>query len=1410
MIKQEKLAKILSLAISFISLATLIPACAPKPTAAADSYVAVVPDVLHIGRAEAVSVSLSAGGQAVKDNIEVSLIKDNQLVTSSKQLVNGAGMVTLNIPLNLVEGQYVVQVKGNGFTDNASVTVAKSYLVFVETDKPIYKPGQNIEMRVMTLDPDLKPVAENATVEVLDAKGLKIFRDDVSTDDYGMATLELPISNEPNLGTWKINVTTEKSKNELDVRVEEYVLPKYEITVDLPKDWYLVNEPIKGSIKAVYSFGKPVNGDLKIEALKYVGQWQPFSTVTKSINGSAEFELPAVGYVAGTPAGGGNGNVQLNVSVVEKSTGYTENTSSLLTVAQSPTNLQIIPEGPVFKPGLPFSVLIVTQTPDNKPVDAKINAVMTYSDSNFNTIKTENKTVQTVKGDAILSINPPGNAIALNIDAREVTAAANPASASKVMQASYSPSGNFIHVQQTSEGTPNVGQKITFRIDSTSQAVNFYYEVIARGKVVFSDYTNKGNQISFSTTPAMAPTAKLLVYQILPNSEVAADYLPFDVVAAYPQNVTATFNTTTARPADNVTLTIATQGQAKVGVAVVDKSVFILAENRMNLQQVFDELERLYMQPQAEIHEVSFYPVTTTVGAADVFAKAGVVVMTNKQVPASRDYQVPGKGGSFIDKIVTFFGGNKGVPGGIVVPGVAMGIPPPMAVAAPTAPAQSTAGPAGQLADVQRVRQFFPETWLWFDEITPVSGTITKTLTVPDSITTWMLRTVAVSKQYGLGVAEGNITVFQPFFLTIDLPYSAIRGEEFPVQVAVYNYLGTTQNVQVDITKAGWFDLLSANTTTISVKPNDIGSANFTIRPTKIGNANEIKISARSSAAADAAIKTIIIEPEGVSREIVDNMAISAGTNKTIDTTVPDLVVPDSARAYIALTAGILTQTINGMDSLLQMPNGCGEQNMINFAPDVYITKYLQNSGQLKPEIMAKAEKFMITGYQRELTYRHSDGSFSAFGNNDASGSLWLTAFVLKSFSEAKGIIYIDDTVLNNATKWIVSHQNSDGSFDPVGFLVHQDLLGGLKGKDALTAYTAVALMKAGEKTASAKAVSYLETRIGGMTDPYAEAITTYALEMAKSPKAADAYKLLMSLAKADDNGLHWGGDVVVTPALTQQAPMMPRFNPYVNRSADIETTAYATLALGVHGDIFNAARAAKWLVSQRNASGGFGSTQDTVVALQALTEYAASAKSDADLTVSLKGPGIDKQVKINQSNFDVLQIVEVPVNTQIQMTVTGKGDAIGQTVRRFNLPAVDTAPAAQMLKVDVKYDTTQVAVNDLVKVAVNLQFNPLPEFNIAEAGMIVVDVSIPTGFEAVTDSIVAITKKLPNIKRYDIAGRKVIFYVEDMKPGDKISFEFQVKALYPVKAKGVTSTAYSYYKPDVKGESLGPAVTVN
>ncbi|MHB0980815.1 MAG: alpha-2-macroglobulin family protein [Thermoleophilia bacterium] len=527
----------------------------------------------------------------------------------------------------------------------------------------------------------------------------------------------------------------------------------------------------------------------------------------------------------------------------------------------------------------------------------------------------------------------------------------------------------------------------------------------------------------------------MLVYQILPSSEVAADGLPFEVVGEYPQRVSASFSSPEVRPGDEVTLNLQTEGRAKVGIAAVDRSVFILAENRLNLQQVFAELERLYMQPQAEIHEAEpmFDPLLNP-GAKDTFKDAGLLVLTDKLVPEGKQ---PAQS-------AMMFGGPWAADVRMAFDGV-MAAPERGNAHTMLAPATAPASSAG-LAEVQRVRQFFPETWIWDETTTGPDGAASLPFTAPDSITTWDLRAIALSPEKGLGIAETSLKVFQPFFLQADLPYSAIRGEEFPVKVALYNYLDTPQTLTVEIDFAPWFDLLDDGAKTVTVAGNDIGGAEFKIRPTTVGS-QLVKITARSAEAADAVVKSLIVEPEGVSREAVENVVLSPGASRTIDLPLPPVVVPDSARAYVALTGSLLAQTIDGLDQLLQMPFGCGEQNMILFAPDVYILDYLKRTGRVKPEIQAKAELLIITGYQRELTYRRDDGSFSAFGQSDPEGSLFLTAFVLKTFAQAKGLTFVDDAVLGEAAAWITSHQKPDGSFESVGFLAHQDLMGGVRGK---------------------------------------------------------------------------------------------------------------------------------------------------------------------------------------------------------------------------------------------------------------------------------------------------------------------------------------------------------------------------
>ena len=500
---------------------------------------------------------------------------------------------------------------------------------------------------------------------------------------------------------------------------------------------------------------------------------------------------------------------------------------------------------------------------------------------------------------------------------------------------------------------------------------------------------------------------------------------------------------------------------------------------------------------------------------------------------------------------------------------------------------------------MRRVRQFFPETWIWTDVITDEEGRATLAADVPDSITTWMLRAVGVSRNHGLGVAEAGLTVFQPFFLQVDLPFAAVRGEELPVKVALYNYLDSSQRFFVELDESGGFALLDDATKSVEVGPNNVGGLEFKIRLTELGIL-PLRVTARSRDSADAVIKDLVVEPEGVRHDTVENRIISAGDDADFGNAAPPGAIEGSARTHVALTGSYLSQTLEGLEGLLRMPFGCGEQNMILFAPNVFVARYLEETGQLKPEVMAKAEHLMMTGYQRELIYRRADGSFSAFGDSDESGSLWLTAFVLKTFAQAEGLVYIDQEVLGSAAQWVLRHQRADGSFEPVGFLHHQELLGGLQGNTALTAYVAIALQEAGERAGAASAIRYLESRLDTIDDAYTLAITAYALTLGDSGQAGPANDRLMSMAIQEDDGAFW--------ALEGGAG--------INNA--VETTGYAVLALLERGDRIAASGPARWLVTQRNAFGGFDSTQDTVVGLQALIQFATHSRSEVDMTVTL------------------------------------------------------------------------------------------------------------------------------------------------------------------------------------------------
>ena len=1256
-------------------------------------------------------------------------------------------------------GTYTLQIQAQGVEDlmTAQVQVQCMPVILIETDKPIYKPGQTMHGRVLILTNNLRPTASSeVSVEITDGKGVKILRKSLTSNAFGVAPFELDLANELNFGTWKITAKSGSASGSVDVRVEKYVLPRFDVDLLMERDYFLVNEKIAGTVKAGYFFGKPVEGTVKIKASRYVGIWEEYASYTATLSGGrADFILPAVGYVSGTPGAGGGGSVQLEVMVTDTSD-HQEKTIKLLKIVDSTIQCQLIASSQSITPGQPFEVLLVAETPDGQPVTVSGEVTCQYFDKNYQNLSEQKQSPIPVTGSTAVSFTAPEHTAWAQLHGSISRFIGTEAQTDLVIYAAYSPTDSFLHLSRSGsgDGPVQVGDTVAIDVFRTHQAT-IYYDVFANGHTVWSDATT-GSAIVFQATPQMVPAAKVVAYIINPNNEISADTLPLEVVIDVAAELSVEFDADKVLPGEPVQVSVQAKTESMVGLAIVDESVYALNEGRLNMQEVFNELERRFMEPQVETHESP-----STYGAYEVFKQAGAAVLVSGAVDLPQGQQVWGGWGP-----PWFVRG-----GGGWVPAPAVG------------PVDGKANEGASLAEVTYIRQYFPETWLWLpDLLTGADGKATVDLTAPDSITTWRLHAVSTSQQ-GLGITESALLVFQEFFGEPDLPYAVTRGEQFPVRIQIFNYLDEPQTVHVELAEASgnWFKLLDDAKKQVSVNANSVSSVSFLIEPAKLGR-NLLEVTLRSPLRADAVRKELLVEAEGTRRELITNGLIKAGGALQLDANMPPYYVEGSEKLLLSITPSLVAQSINGVDDLLQMPYGCGEQNMIFFAPDVEVLRYLNATGQLTPEVRAKAEHFITVGYQRELTFRHNDGSFSAFGESDQTGSLWLTAFVLDCFSAARDIQTIDETVLAEAAHWIEVHQSADGSWEPIGFVCHSEMVGGVKGTYAMTAFVTIALADYGAATPQVltRAAQYLANNVSAVRDDaYALAIAALAFARVKNTTAAEAaMERLLEIAIRDKDGIHW--------------------EPHA-----VETTAYAALAM-IEMEKAQANDAIKWLALQRNGQGGFGSTQDTVMALKALMTAARAQSRNVNLTITAKaaGKGVVAEFNVDSSNFDVLQIAELPVGSDIELSATGSGEARFQLVRIFNVFLRDDCISNDMT-LEVTYDADHVEIDDIVNVTAAVRYFGLE----GASGMMIVDVGVPTGFSPVEESLAALVDA-KKVSRFEIAGRKVILYVDGLAPGEKRTFTFQFKARFPVRAIVPDSKAYLYYQPQIRAECAGPKIT--
>ncbi|NXW87670.1 A2ML1 protein, partial [Alopecoenas beccarii] len=936
--------------------------------------------------------------------------------------------------------------------------------------------------------------------------------------------------------------------------------------------------------------------------------------------------------------------------------------------------------------------------------------------------------------------------------------------------------------------------------------------------------------IPLTFTADFTPSPSLVVYAIFPNGGVTADSIHFDVALCFENQVKVGFSAKEVQPGSTVQLQLqAAPGSLCAVQAVNEKTFFMRPESELTSQMVYGLFPAAYRHGYpAQVEEHSDHCVQ----------------------PQSTSPLLQGKPQhSFQHDIFSLFR-NMGLK---IFSNLLIKKPSPCF---PRVDRKPTMGellfqPTWDMRIAKEQPQFtahgthhhyFPETWIWNLFTVGSNGSRSVPVTAPAVSAEWKVKTFCLAGR-GFGLAPTtSLRTVQPFFVGVTLPYSVIQGETFTMKATVFNYLQQCIQVHVSLAKSSDFQLEpcrscrekdclcaeESKTFKWNMTAVRLGTLNITVRTEvldtmpRCGSRKPLPATMRQR---HMLVKRLLVRPEGVLVEkSYGSLLCPKGGNKAeepVSLHLPDNVVKGSARASISISGDLMGIALQNLDHLVQMPHGCGEQNMVLFTPIVYMLQYLEKTRQLTPEIKERATGSLRNGkysrptlllclplwYQMQLLYRHRDGSYSVFGQQNGEGNTWLTAFVVKSFGQARKYIYVDDKNIQDALRWLEQNQLPSGCFATKGSIFHSSLKGGVDDEISLGAYVAAALLELGRPLKGKlmqTTLRCLQQAVHNITSIYTEAVLAYVFAL-----AGDYETTQELLYKLEEQAIKSGGQIHWSPK--PSSPASTDFWPGT-QSVDIELTAYVLLAYlskpRVHaGDMITAAGIVAWLTRQQNAYGGFASTQDTVVALQALAKYAArtfSTPGQAFVRVkSQRDFGRAFQVT-RQKRLLVQQAALTEVPGQLLVQVHGSSCVFVQTVLRYHEPPLRAA-VTFTLRVNTELTNCSQADTRFLNIRILASYIG----SRVTSNMVIVEVSLLSGFILAPGSRMLVrtleSQKDEHAITSSLSSLLIPFHLHKLDDESQ-TFILQLEQVIQVKnLKRASIKIYDYYQP---GELQIPSYT--
>uniref|UniRef100_A0A4Y0BEE6 TEP1-F n=1 Tax=Anopheles funestus TaxID=62324 RepID=A0A4Y0BEE6_ANOFN len=494
-------------------------------------------------------------------------------------------VINFNMPKYLSTGYYKITIDGQrGFSFHKEadlVYLSKTVSGLIQIDKPVFKPGDTVQFRVIVLDTELKPPSRVKTVQVMirDPQN-NVVRQWSSARLYaGVFENNLQIAPTSMLGMWNISVLEDGevlvSKT---FEVKKYVLYSFDVEVVPTVIPLEKHQSLNLTIAANYHFGKPVKGHVKVEL--YLEDDKRDQVKEFDVYGMGQVKLQYADFFTVHQDWE---DVRVKTTFVEQYTSRTVVKESQITVYKHPYRVELIKESPQFRPGKPFKCTLQFRYHDGTPAKGVTGKVEVMEVGYETTGTTDDK------GRILLELSPSDSTDTM------------------VIYFSTEDDGFFFNEQVDKvevltdaylklelKSPIKLNRKLRLMVTCNERMTFFMYYIVSKGNIIDSGFMRPNRQnkylLELDATEKMIPKAKIIVATVAKQTLIN-DFMDIDFEELH-NNFELSIDKRNVKPGQQIELRMSGRPGAYVGLAAYDKSLLYYNANHdifwEDVMQLFD------------------------------------------------------------------------------------------------------------------------------------------------------------------------------------------------------------------------------------------------------------------------------------------------------------------------------------------------------------------------------------------------------------------------------------------------------------------------------------------------------------------------------------------------------------------------------------------------------------------------------------------------------------------------------------------------------------------------------------------------------------------------------------------------------------------------------------------------------